>query len=130
MRRVIGMEIYRTFAQVVIWETGQFRPTGRVDMSRAGLEGFGRTLNKEDEVVVEATGNAMAVVRAPEPHVARVIVANPTQVKVIAHAQVKADKIDAGVLASLRAANLLPEVWLPELAASTRATCAAKPSKP
>jgi hypothetical protein len=44
-------------------------------MSRAGLEGFGRTLNKEGEVVVEATGNAMAVVRAPEPHVARVIVA-------------------------------------------------------
>ena len=54
---------------------GQLRPAGRVDMSRAGLEGFGRTLNKEDEVVVEATGNAMAVVRVPEPHVARVIVA-------------------------------------------------------
>jgi hypothetical protein len=35
---------------------------------------------------------------------ARVIVANPLQVKVIAHARVKTDKIDAGVLASLRAA--------------------------
>jgi len=44
-------------------------------MSRAGLEGFGRTLHKEDEVVVEATGNAMAVVRTLEPHAARVIVA-------------------------------------------------------
>ena len=114
MRRVIGMDIHRTFAEVVIWEAGQLRPAGRVDMSRAGLEGFGRTLNKEDEVVVEATGNAMAVVRALEPHVARVIVANPTQVKAIAYAQVKTDKIDAGVLASLRAANFLPEVWLPD----------------
>ena len=57
MRRVIGMDIYRTFAEVVIWEAGQLRPAGRVDMSRAGLEGFGRTLNKEDEVVVEATDN-------------------------------------------------------------------------
>jgi transposase len=28
-------------------------------MTRAGLEGFGRTLHKEDEVVVEATGDAM-----------------------------------------------------------------------
>ena len=45
---------------------------------------------------------------------ARVIVANPLQVKAIAHAQVKTDKIDAGVLASLRAANFLPEVWLPD----------------
>ena len=99
MKRVIGMDIHRTFAEVVIWEAGQLRPAGRVDMSRAGLEGFGRTLSKEeDEVVIEATGNAMAVVRALEPHVARVIVANPMQVKAIAYAQVKTDKIDAGVL--------------------------------
>ena len=65
MKRVIGMDIHRTFAEVVIWEEGQLRPAGRVDMTRAGLEGFGRTLSKEeDEVVIEATGNAMAVVRA------------------------------------------------------------------
>jgi transposase len=46
--------------------------------------------------------------------VARVIVANPMQVKAIAHARVKTDKIDAGVLASLRAADFLPEIWLPD----------------
>ena len=114
MKRVIGMDIHRTFAEVVFWEAGRLRPAGRVDMTRAGLEGFGRTLSKEDEVVVEATGNAMAVVRALEPHVARVIVANSVQVKAIAYAHVKTDKIDAGVLASLRAANFLPEVWLPD----------------
>jgi transposase len=114
MGRVIGMDIHRTFAEVVFWEAGRLRPAGRVDMTKAGLEGFGRTLSKQDEVVVEATGNAMAVVRALEPYVGRVIVANPVQVKAIAHAHVKTDKIDAGVLASLRAANFLPEVWLPD----------------
>ena len=56
----------------------------------------------------------MAVVRVLSPYVARVIVANPLQVKAIAHAHVKTDKIDAGVLASLRAANFLPEIWLPD----------------
>ena len=56
----------------------------------------------------------MAVVRVLGPYVARVIVANPLQVKAIAHAHVKTDKIDAGVLASLRAAGFLPEVWLPD----------------
>ena len=45
---------------------------------------------------------------------ARVIIANPLQVKAIAHARVKTDKIDAGVLASLHAAGFLPEVWLPD----------------
>jgi transposase len=114
MGRVIGMDIHRTFAEVVVWEDGRLRPTGRVDMTRSGLEGFGRTLAKTDEVVVEATGNAMAVVRVLGPYVARVIVANPLQVKAIAHAQVKTDKIDAGVLASLWAAGFLPEVWVPD----------------
>jgi transposase len=65
-------------------------------------------------VVLEATGNAMAAVRVLSPHVARVIMANPLQVKAIAHAHVKTDKIDAGVLASLHAAGFLPEVWLPD----------------
>jgi transposase len=83
-------------------------------MTRSGLEGFGRTLAKTDEVVVEATGNAMAVVRVLTPYVARVIMANPLQVRATAHARIKTDKIDAGVLASLRAADFLPEVWLPD----------------
>ena len=80
-------------------------------MTRTALEGFGKSLRPSDEVVVEATGNAMAVVRVLSPFVARVIVANPLQVKAIAHAHVKTDKIDAGVLASLHAAGFLPEVW-------------------
>jgi len=40
--------------------------------------------------------------------------ANPLQVKAIAHAHIKTDRIDAGVLASLHAAGFLPEVWLPD----------------
>jgi transposase len=114
MRRVIGMDIHRTFAEVVFWEDGRLRWHGRVDMTRAGLERFGGSLIKTDEVVLEATGNAMAVVRVLRPYVARVIIANPLQVKAIAHAHVKTDKIDAGVLASLHAAGFLPEVWLPD----------------
>ena len=114
MRRVIGMDIHRTFAEVVVWEDGRLRPHGRVDMTRSGLEGFARGLTKDDEVVVEATGYAMAVVRVLSPYAARVIVANPLQVKAIAHARIKTDKIDAGVLAQLRAADFLPEVWVPD----------------
>src|SRR5512133_1754369 len=108
------MDIHRTFAEVIAWEDGRLRPLGRVDMTRAALEGFGKRLRVGDEVVVEATGNAMAVVRVLSPFVARVIIANPLQVKAIAYAHVKTDKIDAGVLASLHAAGYLPEVWLPD----------------
>ena len=54
------------------------RATGLGDW-RSGLEGS-VGLSKEDEVVVEATGNAMAGGRVIIPYVARVIVANPLQV--------------------------------------------------
>lgn len=116
MRRVIGIDIHRTFGEVVIWEDGLLRPAGRVDMTRAGLEGFGRELSSTDEVVIEATGNSMAVSHVLSPYVARVVIANPLQVKAIAHARVKTDKVDAGILASLHAAGFLPEIWTPDAA--------------
>lgn len=114
MRRVIGIDIHRTFGEVVIWESGVLRHAGRVDMTRTGLEGFGKRLQPTDEVVIEATGNCMAVSRVLSPFVARVIIANPLQVKAIAHAHVKTDKVDAGTLASLHAAGFLPEIWTPD----------------
>ena len=46
------------------------------------------------------------------PHVKRVVIANPMQVRVIAHAKIKTDTIDAGVLAQLYASGFLPEVWI------------------
>jgi len=114
MRRVIGIDIHRTFGEVVIWEDGRLRRLGRVDMTRAALEGLGGKLQPTDEVVVEATGNAMAVSRVLSPFVARVVIANPLQVKAIAHARVKTDKVDAGTLARLLAARYLPEIWTPD----------------
>lgn len=116
MRRVIGIDIHRTFGEVVFWEGGRLRHVGRIDMTRTGLEGFGKSLQAMDEVVIEATGNCMAVSRVLSPFVKRVVIANPLQVKAIAHAHVKTDKVDAGTLASLYAAGYLPEIWTPDAA--------------
>lgn len=116
MRRVIGIDIHRTFGEVVIWENGLTRHEGRVEMTCTALEGFGRQMKKTDEVVIEATGNCMAVSRVLSPHVKRVVIANPLQVKAIAHADVKTDKVDAATLASLHAAGYLPEIWTPDAA--------------
>ncbi|UFW91128.1 IS110 family transposase (plasmid) [Bradyrhizobium barranii] len=110
------MDIHRTFGEVVFWEDGRLRPAGRVDMTRTALEGFGKRLQPIDEVVIEATGNCMAVSRVLSPFVKRVVIANPLQVKAIAHAHVKTDKVDAGTLASLYAAGYLPEIWTPDAA--------------
>jgi transposase len=113
MRRVIGIDVHRTFGEVAIWENGVVRHFGRIDMTRTAIEGFGKTLRSSDEVVIEATGNSLAVSRVLTPFVSRVIIANPLQVKAIAQAHVKTDKIDASTLASLHAAGYLPQIWTP-----------------
>jgi transposase len=73
---------------------------------------FAAALAKDDVVVVEATGNAAVVAAIIGPHVERVVIANPKQVRIIAHAKIKTDTIDAGVLAQLYASGFLPEVWI------------------
>jgi transposase len=59
------------------------------------------------------------IVRLLRPFVRRVVIANPLQVRAIAHAKIKTDKIDAAVLAKLHASGFLPEVWMPDEATET-----------
>lgn len=113
--RIIGMDIHRVAAEVVALVDGQVRRLGRVPMLRAELEEFAKKkLMHTDHVVIEATGNAATVVEVLAPFVARVVVANPKQVHMIAHAKIKTDAIDAAVLAKLYATGFLPEVWVPD----------------
>ena len=118
--RIIGMDIHRTFAEVVALEGTTSKAIGRVGLTRAQLSAFACTLQATDHVIVEATGNATAVFEVLSPHVARVAIANPLQVHLIAKAKTKTDKIDARVLAQLYAAGFLPEVWVPDEATLSR----------
>ena len=113
--RIIGMDIHRVAAETVALLDGHLTKLGRIPMTRDSLEAFAREeLTHDDHVVVEATGNAAAVVEALAPYVDRVIIANPKQVRLIAHAKIKTDAIDAAVLAKLYATGFLPEVWIPD----------------
>jgi transposase len=110
--RSIGMDVHRSFAQVAVFDRGKFTAEFRVELEHDAVAAFGQSLRKDDEVVLEATGNTSAIVRLLTPFVARVVIANPLQVKAIAHARVKTDKVDAKILAQLHAAGFLPEVWV------------------
>ncbi|WP_352884413.1 IS110 family transposase [Mesorhizobium sp. M0910] len=113
--RIIGMDIHRVAAEVVSLLDGEIVKLGRVQMLRNKLEEFARKeLTHDDHVVIEATGNAAAVAEVLSPYVDRIVIANPKQVHMIAHAKVKTDKIDATVLAKLYASGFLPEVWVPD----------------
>lgn len=109
--RSIGMDVHRSFAQVAIHEDGITAKSFRIELEHDAVVAFGEGLRPDDEVVIEATGNTAAIVRLLTPFVGRVVIANPLQVKAIAHARVKTDKVDAAILAQLHAAGFLPEVW-------------------
>jgi transposase len=112
--RIIALDVHRSFAQMAILENGVIRDAGKVDLERSRLLHFAKSLKPDDEIVLEATGNTSAIARLLSPFVARVVIANPNQVRAIAWAKVKTDKIDARVLAKLHVSGFLPEVWMPD----------------
>jgi transposase len=90
--RVVGLDIHRVFAEAVMLDTDEVVRLGRVGMTREHLGAFARRLTHDDHVVVEATGNAAAVAEVIAPHVGRVVIANPWQVRLIAEARIKSDR--------------------------------------
>ena len=108
--RFVALDVHRDFCEVAIADAGAVRLAGRVGTVPAELELFAQSLASDDEVVLEATGNALAVARIIEPHVARVVLAHPKAVEGITGAGPKTDKIDARALAKLLAGGLVPEV--------------------
>ncbi len=65
--RVIALDEQRSFAQVAELEDGALRQRGRIDLVRDKVLEFARALRRDDEVVLEATGNTMAIVRLLKP---------------------------------------------------------------
>jgi len=92
--RAIGLDIHRGFCEVAIAEDGQVRPARRIGTAPADLEAFGASLDADDVVTLEATGNAAAIARILAPHV-RVVLANPKATKAATRLRAKTDKIDA-----------------------------------
>jgi transposase len=111
--RFVALDVHRDFCEVAISEGGEVRLAGRVKTSREALALFAGSLGVSDQVVLEVTGNALEIARIIEPHVARVVLANPKAVKG-ATQTAKTDKLDARFLARLLAAGFLPEVWTPD----------------
>jgi transposase len=112
MGRSIGMDVHRDFCQVAIADGGRAGSAGRIATSPDMLVLFAQSLAPTDRVVMEATGNALAIAKILEPHVAEVVLAHAKHVRAISHARIKTDKIDAKVLADLLAADLIPAVWI------------------
>lgn len=111
--RSIGLDIHRDFAEVAIAEGAEVRSPGRIEMTPEALELFAGSLASTDQVALEVSGNAWEVARIIRPHVARVVVASPSDTG-IRGARAKTDRLDARTLAKLLATGTLDSVWVPD----------------
>jgi len=116
MPRYVGLDLHKELIEACfIDEQGKHLHRCRVAVTRESIEMFAaKWLQPSDQVVMEATTNTWEVAELIRPRVAKVAIANPLKVKVIAEAKTKTDKVDAGVLAQLLRCNFLPEVWIPD----------------
>lgn len=110
--RFIGLDVHRDFCEIAISEGSKARSAGRVKTNPEALAVLGQSLNRQDRVILESTGNAFEIARTLEPFVGEVVIANPMHVRAISHAKVKNDQFDARTLAELLAADLVPRVWV------------------
>jgi transposase len=111
--RAVALDVHRDFCEVAIVAEGRLRSAGRIEARPEALELFGESLDARDWVALEVTGNAWAIARILEPHVARVIVVSPSDTG-IRQARAKTDRLDARALARLLWAGQLDGVWTPD----------------
>jgi len=112
MARSIGMDVHRDFCEIAAAHGGGARSAGRVATTPEDPGLFAESLAADDRVVLEATGNALAIAPILAPRVAEVVLAHTQRVTAIRYARVKTDRIDARMLADPLAADLIPRVWV------------------
>jgi transposase len=112
MARYVGVDLHRNrFTVCVLAENG------REYLSEYRLEQlplFVRKLRPADELAVEVTTNTRLFYNAVVSHVAKVVVVNPTQFKVVRDSVKKTDPHDARTLAFFLSKGMLPEVRMKE----------------
>lgn len=84
------------------------------------LEAFVDSLTREDEVVLEATGNWYHFYELVEDKALHITLSHPAKTRAIASARIKTDKIDSAMLAHLLRTNLIPASYIPERATRDR----------
>ena len=111
-KRYIGVDLHRkVFTCCIRLENGRpFLSEWRLEQ----VPQFVKKLRATDEVAVEVTSNTRLFYEAVAPHVARVVVVDPHQFRVISQSVKKTDPNDARNLALYLAKGLLPEVRMKE----------------
>lgn len=111
----IGIDFHKNNTYVTrMDEKGNILESKNIKNEKDVLEEFVETIGREDEVVLEATGNWYYFYELVEDRALNVTLSHPAKTKAIASARIKTDKIDSAMLAHLLRCDLIPASYLPE----------------
>ena len=115
MMRYVGIDVGKAKCRAAL-----MNPNGTIESefffenNSKGIANLVSTLNIEDKVVMESTGNLwLNIYDTLDSKKIKVVLANPMKTKAIASAKVKTDKVDARILAHLLRADLVAESYVP-----------------
>jgi transposase len=109
MKRYIGVDLHTNSFTCCFLQADDDEQIRTWPLQGGGLEVFIKALQKDDEVAIEATGNAAHFCKMVEPHVSRVVIIAPWQFEVIRRSVKKTDKHDARAIALFLSKDMLPE---------------------
>lgn len=105
----IGIDLHQNSITVCRREAGGTQTFETLTLSSVDMERLCQSLDADDEVAIEATGNSAWFRDQVLPCVGRVVVVNPSQFKVIRKSVKKTDRNDAAALALFLSNDMLPE---------------------
>src|SRR4030066_992170 len=115
MMRYVGIDVGKAKCRAALMDQqGTIESEFFFENSNKGILKLVSTLNSEDKVVMESTGNLwLNIYDTLDAKSIRVVLANPLKTKAIASAKVKTDKLDARILARLLRADIIAESYVP-----------------
>lgn len=110
-----GLDMHKKFIYATVLDSkGEVVNQGQLATTEADFDNFlGFLPNKQVKIVMESCGIWEEFYDLLESKGYDVCLANPLQVKAIAHARIKNDKVDSEVLARLLKADLIPTSYVP-----------------
>ena len=108
----IGVDLHTNSFTICRLEADGSEAFQTFHLSAQAMAQFCQSLDAEDELAVEATGNTAWFCEEVRPCVGRIVVVNPRQFKVIRTSVKKTDRNDARALAFFLSKDMLPQTRL------------------
>lgn len=112
----VGVDLHKRMSQIAVLRANGELTQHRLENDRALVQRFFEEVPAPARVAIEASGTWWWLVDLLEQLGHEPVLSHPKQIRAIAAARLKNDRVDAERLVQLLRGDLLPTVWIPPTA--------------